>query len=64
MDHHFQQDGQAVGAFKYDEKQDALRVKVKPSKTPQLVEQFTITADKAGIITLAWENSQAAFTVK
>ncbi|UOQ64311.1 DUF2911 domain-containing protein [Hymenobacter volaticus] len=53
-----------MGAFKYDEKQDALRVKVKPSKTPQLVEQFTITADKAGIITLAWENSQAAFTVK
>lgn len=52
------------GAFKYDEKQDALRVKVKPSKTPQLVEQFTITADKAGTVTLAWENTQAAFTVK
>ena len=52
------------GAFKYDEKQDALRVKVKPSKTAQPVEQFTIAADKAGTVTMAWENTQAAFTVK
>lgn len=52
------------GAFKYDEKQDALRVKVKPTKTAQPVEQFTIAADKAGTVTMAWENTQAAFTVK
>jgi len=52
------------GAFKYDESQDALRVKVKPTKTAQPVEQFTISADKAGTVTMAWENTQAAFTVK
>ncbi|WP_242582477.1 DUF2911 domain-containing protein [Hymenobacter telluris] len=52
------------GAFKYDEKQDALRVKVKPTKTAAPVEQFTIAADKAGTVTLAWDNTQAAFTVK
>ncbi|WP_133272736.1 DUF2911 domain-containing protein [Hymenobacter radiodurans] len=51
------------GAFKYDEKQDALRVKVKPTKTAQPVEQFTIKADKAGTVTMAWENSQVAFKV-
>jgi hypothetical protein len=52
------------GAFKYDEKQDALRVKVKPTKTAASVEQFTIAADKAGTVTLAWDTTQAAFTVK
>jgi hypothetical protein len=52
------------GAYKYDEKQDALRVKVKPAKTAAPVEQFTIAADKAGTVTLAWDNTQAAFTVK
>lgn len=52
------------GAYKYDEKQDALRVKVKPTKTAAPVEQFTIAADKAGTVTLAWDNTQAAFTVK
>jgi hypothetical protein len=52
------------GAFKYDEKQDALRVKVKPTKTAAPVEQFTIAADKAGTVTLAWDNTQAAFMVK
>lgn len=51
------------GAYKYDEKQDALRVKVKPTKTAQPVEQFTIKADKAGTVTMAWENTQAAFKV-
>ena len=52
------------GAYKYDEKQDALRVKVKPTKTAAPVEQFTIAADKTSTVTLAWDNTQAAFTVK
>ncbi|RYU83300.1 DUF2911 domain-containing protein [Hymenobacter persicinus] len=52
------------GAFKYDPKQDALRVKVKAKKTAAPVEQFTITADKAGKVSLMWENSQADFMVK
>jgi hypothetical protein len=52
------------GAFKYDQKQDALRVKVKAKKTAAPVEQFTITADKSGKVSLMWENSQADFMVK
>ena len=51
------------GAYKYDEKQDALRVKVKPTKTAQPVEQFAIKADKSGTVTMAWENTQAAFKI-
>ncbi|GAA3940081.1 DUF2911 domain-containing protein [Hymenobacter algoricola] len=52
------------GAYEYDAKQDALRVKVKAKKTAAPVEQFTITADKAGKVSLMWENSQADFMVK
>lgn len=51
------------GAFKYDQAQDALRVNVKPTKTAAPVEQFTISSDKAGVVTMAWENTQASFTV-
>lgn len=60
----FNKNAKQWGAFKYDEKQDALRLKVKPTKSAAPVEQFTISADKAGTVTLAWENTQAAFTVK
>ena len=51
------------GAFKYDEKQDALRVQVKPTKTAAPVEQFAISLDKAGKVLMQWENTAAAFTV-
>jgi hypothetical protein len=52
------------GAFKYDAAQDALRVKVKPKKLATPVEQFTITTDKAGKVSLQWETTQVDFTVK
>ncbi|SHJ51368.1 Protein of unknown function [Hymenobacter daecheongensis DSM 21074] len=52
------------GAYEYDQKQDALRVKVKAQKTAAPVEQFTITADKSGKVNLMWENTQASFMVK
>ncbi|SNR29447.1 DUF2911 domain-containing protein [Hymenobacter mucosus] len=51
------------GSFKYDQAQDALRVTVKPTKASTPVEQFTITSDKAGTVTMAWENAQASFKV-
>jgi hypothetical protein len=51
------------GAYEYKQDQDALRVTVKPTKTPSLVEQFTISSDKKGVVTMAWENTQASFTV-
>ena len=52
------------GAFKYDAKEDALRVKVKPKTLAQPVEQFTIMADKTGKVALQWEKTEVDFTVK
>lgn len=52
------------GAFKYDLKEDALRVKVKPKPLGTPVEQFTITADKSGKVALLWAKAEADFMVK
>jgi hypothetical protein len=54
---------QATGSpFDYSDKQDALRVNVKPGKAPSFVETFTITVDKNKVV-LAWENTSVAFKV-
>lgn len=49
------------GAYKYDEKQDLVRFKVKPIKTDQLIETFTIEfndlRDESGEIRLAWDKT-------
>lgn len=55
------------GSFRYDEKKDALRVKVKPMASPHSVEwlAFAIepkTADSA-TVTIAWEKVSVPFTV-
>lgn len=52
------------GAFKYDMKEDALRVKVKPKTTAAPVEQFTITADKKGRVAMLWAKTEVDFMVK
>lgn len=51
------------GAYEYKSGEDALRIKVKPTKLAQPVEQFTITADASGPVRMMWENTQAEFTV-
>ena len=51
------------GAYNYDEKKDVLRVNVKPKKTEQFVETFTITPEKDRV-TLKWENTQVSFKVQ
>lgn len=53
------------GAYDYEKNkdQDALRVTVKPSKSKEFVETFTITIDK-NVINLLWENTLVAFRVK
>lgn len=51
------------GAFKYDEKQDALRVQVQPTRTAKLTEQFLISIAKTGKVSMMWENTAASFTV-
>ncbi|MGI4739721.1 MAG: DUF2911 domain-containing protein [Janthinobacterium lividum] len=52
------------GAFKYDMKEDALRVKVAPKTLAAPVEQFTITADKTGKVALLWAKKEVDFVVK
>lgn len=51
------------GAYDYKESDDVLRVKVKPSKTDQFVETFTISTGNDQI-NLDWENTHVAFKVK
>ena len=51
------------GAYNYDEKKDVLRVNVKPKKTKEFVETFTITPEKDRV-TLKWENTEVAFKVQ
>jgi Protein of unknown function (DUF2911) len=51
------------GAFKYDEKMDLGRVKMKAAKLSAPVEQFTITLDgqgSKGSLKMAWGNMEAS----
>lgn len=50
------------GSATYNEKDDVLRVKVKPSKTDSFVETFNI-AVVGNKVVMKWENTQVAFTV-
>lgn len=56
------------GAFKYQESEDALRVKVKPTTSKENNERFKIAiapkGKNAGIITLLWGNIAVPFNVK
>ncbi|HWK56856.1 MAG TPA: DUF2911 domain-containing protein [Parapedobacter sp.] len=48
---------------RYDEAQDALRADATPSETDDAVEQFTITGDKDGTVTLLWGAYAVPFSV-
>lgn len=56
------------GAFKYDEAQDALRVKVKPTAAKAINERMKIDVapkgKNAGVVTIMWENVAVPFNVK
>ncbi len=56
-------DSKQWGAYKYNDKNDVLRVTVKPSKTTDMVETFNISLG-SGEILLKWENTAVAFKVK
>ncbi|CAA9315014.1 MAG: hypothetical protein AVDCRST_MAG56-6631 [uncultured Cytophagales bacterium] len=58
----FNKEPKQWGAYKYDEKKDALRVTVKPKKAPKMTEQFTINVNK-GTVAMLWENAQVDFKV-
>jgi hypothetical protein len=59
----FNKDFNQQGAYNYDEKKDVLRVNVKPKKTEQFVETFTITTEKDKV-NMKWENTEVGFKVK
>jgi hypothetical protein len=52
------------GAFKYDEKQDYLRVNVKPKKSPKFNEKLVYNIDAKGKVAIAWENLLVSFNIK
>lgn len=54
------------GAFKYDEKMDLGRAKMKVAKTASPVEQFTIALDASGskgTLKMSWANLEASIPV-
>ena len=54
---------QASGSpFDYSDKQDALRVNVKPGKAAAFVEMFTVAVEKSNVV-LSWENTAVRFKV-
>jgi hypothetical protein len=48
----------------YNESEDVLRVKVKPSAAPVFTEKMTFAIDKSGKVILMWGNTQVSFNVK
>ncbi|OQP51887.1 DUF2911 domain-containing protein [Niastella populi] len=60
----FNKTPQQWGAYKYAESDDALRIKVKPTKAPQFTERMTFNVDKSGKVSLLWGNEKIDFTVQ
>ena len=52
------------GAFKYNEADDAIRVKATSSKASTPSEKMTFTISPAGVVYLIWGERQIEFTVK
>lgn len=52
------------GAFSYKEKDDVLRVTVKPEKTDGVVEVFDISIEDGGNVVMAWDETKVSFGVK
>ncbi|MCC3159544.1 DUF2911 domain-containing protein [Hymenobacter sp. 15J16-1T3B] len=51
------------GAFKYDEKQDALRVMATPRKAASMSERLTYAVESPGLV-LRWENLELPVSIK
>ncbi len=64
----FNRETEQWGAYKYDDSQDALRVKVKPQMAKQTEEQMKFAVKESGKNTgqvmLMWEKMTVPFTVK
>lgn len=59
----FQKYGKQWGHYSYKKENDVLRVTVKPQKTSEFVETFTISVGK-NAVNLKWENTSVSFNVK
>jgi hypothetical protein len=63
----FSKEADAWGSFSYDEKEDALRLTVKPAEIP-IVERLAFTmddpTDKGVTVALEWEKLRVPFTVE
>ena len=64
----FNNDAGQWGSFSYDEKKDALRVKVKPQMVPDnqewLMYTFDPVTDKSAQVNIRWEKVRVPFTVE
>jgi hypothetical protein len=52
------------GAFSYQQEEDVLRVTVPVKKSKSFSEKLTYNISPKGVVSLAWENALAEFTVK
>lgn len=52
------------GAFTYKQEEDVLRVTVPVKKSKAFAEKLTYNISPKGVVSLAWENAMAEFTVK
>lgn len=52
------------GAYEYKEADDVLRVKVKPTATNEVVEMLSIDIEKSGDVTIAWDKTKVAFSIR
>lgn len=52
------------GSYEYKEKDDVLRVTVKPSSTDEVVEVFNIDLADNGDVTLAWDQTKVSFSIR
>lgn len=59
----FNKEAKQWGAYKYDEKKDALRVTVATKTTKALTESLVYKVNKNGVV-LAWEYFEIPFSVK
>jgi hypothetical protein len=63
----FSNNSTSYGSYYYDEKEDALRIKVKPVKMNESIEwlkyEFTNQTDSTATVQLAWEKLRIPFTI-
>ena len=52
------------GAYEYSQDDDVLRVTVPSKSIDDVVEQFTINIEDSGDVTMAWDKTQVAFSIR